>query len=235
MDKRPGGRHIPPANPSPMNLPDHSRLLFIGDSITDAGRDPSGEPAPWLPDFGLGHGYVSQIWAWLTAAHPAADVRVFNMGVSGNTVRDLAARWQNDVLDLKPDVLCVMIGINDVWRQFDLPQRCEALVGPEEYRATLDRLIALAKPGLRQLHLASPFFIEPNRDDPMRRRMDEYGRIVRDLAAAHGATFIDTQAAFDAVLAHLHPVALAWDRIHPGPHGHMIIARAFLHAFGAAA
>lgn len=215
-----------------MHLPSGSRIIFIGDSITDAGRDPCGEPSPWLPEFGLGRGYVSQVWAWLTAAHPEAALRVFNKGISGNTVRDLASRWQTDVLDLSPDVLCVMIGINDVWRQFDVPLRGEAHISPEEFRDTLDRLVAQARPLLKQLYLASPFFIEPGRDDLMRGRMDEYGAIVGEISTRHEAVFINTQGAFDAVLSHLHPSALAWDRIHPGPHGHMIIARAFLKAFG---
>jgi lysophospholipase L1-like esterase len=109
-------------------------MIFIGDSITDAGRDASAEPSPWLPNFGLGSGYVSQVWAWLTAAYPEARIRVFNKGTSGHTVRDLASRWQSDVLDLKPDVLSVMIGINDVWRQFDVPTRKEISVQSEEYR-----------------------------------------------------------------------------------------------------
>lgn len=215
-----------------MNIPHGSRLLFIGDSITDAGRDPYGEPSPWLPDYGLGRGYVSQVWATITSARPEAGLRIFNKGISGNTVRDLEARWKPDVLDLRPDVLCVMIGINDVWRQFDVPERSEVHVGPDEFRDTLGRLLSTTHPLLHALYLASPFFIEPSQDDPMRRRMDEYGAIVRDLAAAHGATFIDVQAAFDALLAHRHASAIAWDRIHPGPHGHAVIAQAFLKAFG---
>jgi len=215
-----------------MKLPHYSTLLFIGDSITDADRKPSGEASPWDAYFGLGYGYVSKIYAWLHAAHPEAGIRVVNKGVSGNTVRDLAGRWQTDVLDLKPDVLCVMIGINDVWRQFDSPQRPELGVGLEEYRDTLTKLVVSTRPKVKALYLASPFFIEPNRSEPMRKRMDEYSAIVRAIAAANDAVFVDTQAAFDHVLAHQHPCALAWDRIHPGPVGHMIIARAFLEAFG---
>ncbi len=214
-----------------MHLPPKSRLVFIGDSITDAGRDPSGEASPWLPDYGLGRGYVSQIWASLTSARPEAGIRCFNKGISGNTVRNLEERWTRDVVDLRPDVLCVMIGINDVWRQFDVPDRPEVHVGPGEFRDTLNRLLGAARPLLHSLYLASPFFIEPSREDPMRRRMDEYGAIVRDLAATHGATFLDVQAAFDAMLAHRHASSIAWDRIHPGPHGHAAIARTFLKAF----
>ena len=212
-----------------------AKLLFIGDSITDAGREPMGEPAPW-GTAGLGRGYVSLIESWLLATRPQDRVRVFNRGTSGNTVRDLAARWQTDVLDLKPDFVSVMIGVNNVWRQFDTPLRVETHVLPDEYEKTLDALATrtlatLAAPS--RLVLATPFFFESNRADAMRARMDEYGAIVRRLASKHGATFVDTQAAIDAVLAHIHPMSLAWDRIHPQPAGHMILARAFLGALGA--
>ena len=217
-----------------MHLPDHAKLLFIGDSITDAGREPDGEPTPWGSP-GLGRGYVSLVESWLVATRAEARIRVLNRGTSGNTVLDLARRWQADVLDLKPDFVCVLIGINDVWRQFDTPLRTETHVLPEIYGHTLASLVSRTLPALPPgggLLLASPFFIEPNRADPMRVRMDEYGAIVRRTAASHGAHFLDTQAAFDAVLAHVHPMSLAWDRIHPQPAGHMILARAFLSALG---
>lgn len=209
------------------------KLLFIGDSITDAGRDPDGEPAPWRPHYGLGTGYVCMVWAWLQAAHPELRLQVLNRGVCGHTVRDLAARWQRDALEPAPSVLSVMIGINDVWRQFDQPAVPGAGVPPEEYRTTLRRLVEQARPVTRHILMASPFFIEPRKDDPLRARMEEYGAIVREIAAATGAIFVDTQAGFDEVLRHVHASWLAWDRIHPGPHGHMILARAFLRALGA--
>lgn len=210
----------------------NSKLLFIGDSITDAGRDPSGEATPWGAP-GTGHGYVSLIEAWLGAARPADRLRVINRGTSGHTVRDLAARWKTDVLDLQPDLVSIMIGINDVWRQFDCPLRIETHVRLDDYRATLADLVARTRPQVKTLVLATPYLIEPNRADPMRAMMDAYGAVVRELAARHDAVFIDTQAAFDAVTAHTHPMALAWDRIHPQPAGHMILARAFLSALGA--
>lgn len=217
-----------------MLLPANSRLLFIGDSITDAGREPMGEPSPW-GTAGLGRGYVSLVESWLVATRPEARIRVFNRGTSGNTARDLASRWQTDVLDLKPDTVSIMIGVNDVWRQFDTPLRNEEHILPDEYERTLNdlatrTLATLAAPS--RLILATPFFFEPNHADPMRARMDEYGNIVRRLAALHSATFVDTQAAIDTVLAHVHPMSLAWDRIHPQPAGHMILARAFLGALG---
>jgi Lysophospholipase L1 and related esterases len=208
-----------------MRISSNKKLVFIGDSITDCGRaQPVGEGRGEA----LGRGYVAQVEALFEAAHPEANLRIVNVGTSGHTVRDLAARWQRDVMDLKPHWLSVMIGINDVWRQFDSPHQTEKHVPPTEYEETLRRLVADTRPRLEGLVLMTPFFIEPNRADPMRVRMDEYGAIVKQVAAEHDAILVDTQAAFDAVLAHRHPMALAWDRVHPSQAGHMVLARAFL-------
>ena len=210
-----------------MKLDKHSKLVMIGDSITDAGRaQPAGEG---LFD-ALGRGYVSLVDALLGAVYPDNGIRVVNMGTSGNTVRDLEGRWQTDVLDKRPDWLSVMIGINDVWRQFDSPCQTESHVLPDEYERTLDGLIALTLPLVKNIVLMTPFYIEPNRADLMRARMDEYGAIVRRLSEKHGTLFVDTQAAFDAVLTAYYPATLAWDRVHPNQTGHMVIARAFLTA-----
>jgi lysophospholipase L1-like esterase len=210
-----------------MKLQKHCKLVMIGDSITDAGRaQPIGEGLGET----LGRGYVSLIDSLLGAAYPDLGIRVVNMGNSGNNVRDLQNRWQTHVLDLKPDWLSVMIGTNDVWRQFDLPRQPETHVLPDEYERTLDALIAQTAPTVSGLVLMTPFYIEPNLADAMRARMDEYGAIVRRLSEKHGTLFADTQAAFDAVLTTYYPATLGWDRVHPTQVGHMIIARAFLKA-----
>lgn len=213
-----------------MKIAPGSKLVMIGDSITDAERVcPVGEGL-----FGAtGRGYVSLVEALLGAVYPSHGVRVVNMGTSGNTVRDLKARWQTDVLDLRPDWLSLMIGINDVWRQFDMPLQQEAHVYLEEYAATLEELVARTLPTLRGgLALMTPFYIEPNRNDAMRAQMDRYGEIVRELAAKHNTLFVDTQAAFDAAMQTYYPATLAWDRVHPNQIGHMILARAFLQSLG---
>jgi len=155
------------------------------------------------------------------------------MGPPGNTVLDLKARWQTDVLDLKPDWLAIMIGVNDVWRQFDLPRQTEIHVSPAVYEKTLNELARKTRPKLKGLIMMAPFYIEPNRADAMRARMDEYGALVKKVAARHDALFIDTQAAFEPVLQHLHANAIAWDRVHPNIIGHAVIARAFMQAVGA--
>jgi lysophospholipase L1-like esterase len=212
-----------------MLIQPNSKLVMIGDSITDCQRArPVGEGLFEA----LGRGYVALIDATLTAALPEQRIRVVNMGTSGNTVRDLAARWQTDVFDLKPDWLSVMIGINDVWRQFDSPLQTEQHVPLAEYADTLEKLVSQTRPKLTGLVLMTPYVIEPNRADAMRVTMDAYGAVVKAVAERHAAVFVDTQAAFDWVLVHLHPMSLAWDRIHPNAAGHMVLARAFLSAIG---
>jgi lysophospholipase L1-like esterase len=204
-------------------------LVMIGDSITDCGRTrPAGEGLfdPY------GNGYVNMVKAFLDAVYPDRPVRLINTGCGGNTVRDLDSRWQEDVLDRKPDWLSILIGINDVWRQFDSPKMTEIHVGLDEYRATLDKLIRTTLPSIKGLILITPYFIEPNRDDAMRRRMEEYASVVRELADEHGAILVDAQAGFDEMLKSMHPMAIAWDRIHPNTSGHALIAACFLRAIG---
>ncbi|THF74207.1 SGNH/GDSL hydrolase family protein [Cohnella fermenti] len=211
-----------------MRLEQRDKLLFIGDSITDCERSPDGEGL-----FGaLGKGYVSVVDGLLQSAYPELGIRVVNKGTSGNTVRDLDARWQTDVLDQKPDWLSIMIGTNDVWRQFDLPYKTESHVYLDEYKAKLEELVVRTKEGVKGIVLMTPFYLEPNKSDAMRATMDLYGEAVRTIAAKHGTLFVDTQAEFDRILEHIYPATIAWDRVHPSMVGHVALARAFLKAVG---
>ena len=212
-----------------LRVESNSKLVMIGDSITDCGRE---RPVGEMPWGGLGNGYVNVIAGLLGATHPEQRILVVNVGTSGNTVRDLKARWQEDVLGLAPDWLSIMIGVNDVWRQFDCALMPERHVLIDEYAEVLEELVASTRPRLRGLVLMAPFFIEPSREDPMRRLIDRYGAAVRGLAERHDAVFVDTQAAFDVVLEHRHSYMLAGDRVHPNIVGHTVIARAFLTAIG---
>lgn len=208
-----------------MQLKKRQKLLFIGDSITDCERaKPAGEGL-----FGaLGKGYVAQVDALLQSVYPELMIRVVNKGNSGNTVRDLKKRWQEDVLNQRPDWLAVMIGINDVWRQYDIPQIHEQHVYIDEYESTLRELVMESKATTQGIVLMTPFYIEPNPQDAMRATMDLYGAAVKRVADEAGAIFIDTQAAFRPVLEEIYPATLAWDRVHPTAVGHMVLTRAFL-------
>ena len=206
-----------------------SKILFIGDSISDYERaKPVGEGLfdAW------GRSYVANVGALLGCMYPEEHLRVVNMGIGGNQVRDLEARWQTDVFDQKPDWVCVLIGINDVWRQFDSPELKEQHVSPEDFRACYERLIQSTLPRVKGMILMTPYFMEPNRQDAMRARMDEYGAIVKELAEKYGLTCVDLQAGWDRLFEHMHPCAIAWDRIHPNQIGCMYIAKQFLAAVG---
>jgi lysophospholipase L1-like esterase len=206
-----------------------SKVVFIGDSITDCGRaQPVGDGL-----FGpYGNGWVNAAVGLVGAAYPAHRLRFVNMGVSGNNIHDLEARWDRDVFALKPDWVAVMIGINEVWSQFDLPLHPEYHILPDEYRAALERLAAATLPKVRGMALMAPFYLEPDKAEPMRAMTDRYGQIVRETAQKFDAVFVDTQAAMARLLENCHSSYIAWDRVHPTIVGHMAIARAFLDAVG---
>lgn len=205
------------------------KLLFIGDSVTDCERvKPEGEGLFQA----LGKGYVSYVDALLQAVYPELGIRVVNKGINGNTVRDLKNRWQEDVISQKPDWVSIMIGINDVWRQYDTPFIKEWHVYLEEYEDTLRKLVQETKPLVKGMVIMTPFYIESNELDQMRQSMDQYGLVGKKIAKEEGCLFIDTQAAFNEVLKELYSATLAWDRVHPTAAGHMVLARAFLKKVG---
>jgi lysophospholipase L1-like esterase len=213
-----------------MQLQLNQRLLFIGDSITDCGRKrPIGQGSFTRA---LGDGYVSLVDAAFTAAYPDYAIEVLNLGVSGNTVLDLEARWKTDVLDLEPDWLSIMIGINDVWQHFGFLWEIEHNVSGEAFAHTLDDLIRQVRPSLQGLVLMTPYYLEPNSKEPLRAMMDEFGEVVKEAAARHDALLVDTQAAFDRVMQWVDPLQLAADRVHINLPGHMVLAGAFLQTIG---
>ncbi len=208
-----------------MIIENRDRIVFAGDSVTDMeSAQPVGEG---LFD-SLGKGYVRVVDNMLAAWYPERSLRVTNSGISGNTSRDLLARWQRDVTDLNPQWISICIGINDVWRQFDCPAMPDYWVLPEEYRANVEQMVISAKETAKGVFLMTPYYMEPNKEDPMRKRMDEYGAICKELAEKHQVTFIDLQAMFDAYFMHRHSSFIAWDRIHPNHVGATLIAREFL-------
>lgn len=209
-----------------MHLQSGDRVVFIGDSITDAGRPKPVAEAP----ADLGQGYVSQVYSLLSAACPEVGLRVWNCGISGDNVRALRMRWQTDVFDLQPDWLSVMIGINDVWRHFDNPLRDEWHVSLEEYRGTLGELVASTRSRVKGLILMTPYYLETDLSNPMRRQMDAYGQAALEIAAAHDCIAVNTQTHFDSYLAHRYPDTISADRVHMNPSGHMILTRAWLQA-----
>ena len=121
-----------------MIFKDLDRIVFAGDSVTDMDSEkPVGEGR----SESLGKGYVRMVDNLLSAVYPEIRVRVTNSGISGHISRDLLARWERDVLELKPDYVSICIGINDVWRQFDCPAMPDIAVTPEEYERNLTAMV----------------------------------------------------------------------------------------------
>ncbi len=202
------------------------RIVFAGDSITDMGSTlPVGDGSLWDA---LGRSYVRIVDNMLAAYYPEVRVRVTNSGVNGNSSRDLLERWQRDVLDLEPDYVSVCIGGNDCWRQFDSPAQKDQHIMPDEYEANLRKMIEMTLPKVKGMFILSPYYMEPNKADPMRARMDDYGAVCKKLADEYGCIFVDLQAMFDRYFRHRHSSFIAWDRIHPNQVGATVIAREFL-------
>ena len=202
------------------------KIVFQGDSITDAGRDKRNY-------HDMGKGYPHFAARGIRETLPDAEIEMINLGISGNRTDQLFDRLYPDAIELAPDVISILIGINDVWRQFDSPEIKESHVSPEDFRATYERLIASTLPRVKGMVLMTPYFMEPNKLDPMRARMDEYGDIVKELAEKYNLICVDLQAGWDKLFEHMHPCNIAWDRIHPNQVGCMYIAKQFLKAIGA--
>ncbi len=197
-------------------------MLFIGDSITDAGRDRSN------PD-DLGGGYPSVVAATYAAGIHAADgVRFLNRGISGNRIRDLRARWQANCLDLAPDVVSIMIGINDTWRRYDSDDETPVNAFERDYRAILQGTVDSSSGALV---LVEPFLL-PVRDgqESWREDLDPKIAVVRQLAADYSATLVSLDTLITQAAATRDPAKLAHDGVHPTPEGHVFIARTWLAA-----
>jgi lysophospholipase L1-like esterase len=207
----------------------NSKIVIMGDSITDAGRtQPVGEGL--FNPYGIG--WVNVLVGLVGAVYPERRLRIVNMGTSGNTVRDLYSRWERDVLNQLPDWVVVMIGTNDVWRQFDSPLQPETHVYPDEYRSTLDKLVSSTLPQVKGMVLMTPFYLESCKADAMRAAMDDYGLIVKQIAEKNKILCVDTQAAMAGLLANYHSSYISWDRVHPSIIGHTVLAKALLDAVG---
>lgn len=203
------------------------QIVFAGDSVTDMG---SASAVADGPGEALGQGYVRKIENYLAAFHPEINLRITNAGVSGNTSATLRARFETDVLATKPAYISIMIGVNDVWRQFDMPAVTSRHVLPDEYEKNMRYMIEASQAVAKEVIIMTPFYIEPNAKDTMRAMVDTYGAICRKLAKEYGCRFVDLQAMFNEYCQVRHSVSIAPDRVHPNQIGATLIARAFLEA-----
>lgn len=208
-----------------MIFENYDRIVFAGDSVTDMGStNPVGEG---LFD-NVGRSYVRVLENMFAAYYPEVFLRITNSGISGHTSRDLLERFDRDVTDLKPDWVSICIGINDVWRQFDSPAILSSHVLPDEYEKNVEEMILKVKNNVKGIFILSPYIIEPNREDAMRKRMDEYVAIAQSLAKKHNCIFVDFQKMYEEYCQTRYSGYIAWDRIHPNQIGATLMAKEFL-------
>ena len=207
-----------------MKLNKGETIVFIGDSITDCSRGRQEDIYAWAPQH-HGTSYVADVEAELLISYTDLKIKILNRGTADNTIRDLKGRWQKDVLDWKPDWVFVFIGINDVWKQFQYPNVADRWIQPEEYEQTYRELIEQTKSAVRKMVLVTPYYLELNRAEPMRIRIEEYADIVRRLAREYDLEIVDLQPAWDELLTRMYSQQIAYDRVHPNHVGHVYIAK----------
>ena len=185
-------------------------IVFAGDSVTDCGRRDDPE--------GLGDGYVRDLFDELGPRRP----RIVNVGISGNRAVDLEARWQTDVVAHEPELVSVLIGINDTWRRYDKDDPTSAADFEASYRALLEPLQA-------KLVLVEPFMLPVKEEQhTWREDLDPKIEVVRRLATEYGAILVAADVEFTRQAAVVGATALADDGVHPTAAGHRLLAELWL-------
>jgi len=208
-------------------LQPHDRILFIGDSVTNAFRMPQEVSSAYQ----LGAGYTLLVAAHYQLGRPADGLQFFNRGISGNGVKDLENRWQDDCLALEPTVVSILIGVNETICSF----KGYSHLNDDQYEDCLNALVTSTKAALLgvRLVLCEPF-LTPTGSVTSEWVADIAGRgaAVRRVAAAHGAVCVPLQQPFAEACALAPPEYWAFDGIHPTAAGFGIIARQWIQAVG---
>ena len=198
-----------------LNLTNNSIILFQGDSITDAGRKANHNEA-------LGDGYVMMAAAWLSALYPEFHLRFLNRGVGGNRVRDLRNRWKKDCLDLRPNVVSILVGVNDIsWGG----------TSTESFQADYITILEQTSKMKSQIVLLEPFLVQSNGN--FRKFNEELNKkieVVRGLSHEFDAKLIPLNDIF--MKACIKRVSSFWalDGVHPTLAGHALIAQSWIKA-----
>lgn len=217
------------ADPRPAPPPHGTVVLFQGDSITDWYRDRKVHEAN--VGTALGTSYALLVAAPALAAHPDRDLRFYNRGVSGDRVPDLQQRWTADTLAIAPDVLSVLVGVNDFWHTLLKGYTGTVQDYEDEYIALLEqtrralphvRLVVLEPFALRFGHVDARWFPE----------FDERRAAAARVARHTKATFVPLQRVFDTLSHRSGPHYWSIDGVHPTPAGHAVIAEQWRRAVG---
>lgn len=206
-------------------------ILFQGDSITDACRDRNNGNS-------AGQGYPALVKAQLGFENPGEYV-FYNRGVSGDRVLDLYARIIKDVLNLKPDVMSVLIGVNDIWHGIDWANgtglaRYEKVYNMfiEEVKAELpDLKVMILEPFVLKGNATESTEEQPDRWDAFRNGVAGMAAAARRVAEKHSLPFVELQKKFDDACRLAEPSYWLMDGVHPTPMGHELIKREWIAAF----
>lgn len=198
------------------------RILFQGDSITDAGRDRDNPHH-------LGNGYAMLAASWFQALYPERNVRFTNRGISGDRTKDLVERWREDCLLLRPTWVSLLVGINDTWRRYDRNDATSTETYEEFYRTLLMRTME-ELPGAH-LILCEPFVL-PTPPDRLGWRVDLDPKIavVHRLAKEYDAVLVPFDGIFAQAASRREPSFWAADGVHPTAAGHALMAQSWLKA-----
>jgi lysophospholipase L1-like esterase len=216
-----------PAGPIKKRLlfPQGGTILFQGDSITDAGREKEKQLPNSADSFGKGYAFI--IGAGLLDLFFHMNISVYNRGISGNKVYQLAERWQKDCLDLKPDLLSILIGINDYWHLRN--GKYDGTV--ERYETDYRQLLKLTKETLPNVNLVicQPFAlpgtsaVDETWVEPVKAYQDAAFRLSKEFSAI----WIPFQKVFDEAIKHAPAKYWAADGVHPTMAGTHLMASAW--------
>ena len=211
------------------SLPSDSVILFQGDSITDAGRDRKNQAANQARSFG--RGYPLLIASGLLAEYPTSNLTIYNRGISGNKVPDLDKRWQVDCIDLKPTVLSILIGVNDIWHK--LNGRYDGTV--QTYKDGLTALLERTKKELPDVRMVicEPFVLRCGAvNDKWFPEFDKRREACLSVADSMSLTVVPFQRMFDEATKNTPPKYWAADGVHPSMAGHALMAKTWRETVG---
>ena len=212
------------------NFPQGGTVLFQGDSITDAGRDKKRQ----LPNdaSSFGNGYALMAGAALLNELADKKLTVYNRGISGNKVYQLRDRWQKDCLDLKPDILSILIGVNDYWHKRSGNYDGTVEVYENDFRALLKRT-KQALPNT-QLVICEPFSLTGGSaiGEGWQEEFEPYRQVARKLAKEFDTLFVPYQSIFDEAIKHAPATYWSGDGVHPSMAGAQLMASAWLEVVG---
>ncbi len=201
-------------------------ILFQGDSITDMGRNRKRKGAN--DNSGLGPGYTFVAASELLLKHPDKNLKIYNRGISGNVVPQLIERWQEDCIDLKPDILSILIGVNDYWHTLNGSYNGTA----KSYRESYDKLLAETKNKLPDVKLiiGEPYAVRGVKvvDNSWFPAFDAYREAARDLADKYEAVFIPYQEIYAKASRQASPSYWTHDGVHPNTAGDALMGEAIL-------